>query len=51
MSKKYLILGGPAAARLKTLSEEDEIIIPGGFISVGSYEYYRDLTTGREPIV
>ena len=56
MSKKYLIVGGvtgglSAAERLRILSEEDEIIIAGGFMSVRSYEYCRDLTTGREAIV
>jgi siroheme synthase (precorrin-2 oxidase/ferrochelatase) len=40
MSKKYLIVGGgAAAARLKTLCEENKIITVAGFISVPSYEY------------
>jgi rhodanese-related sulfurtransferase len=40
-----------AVLALQSKGYNDVYNIAGGFMGVRSYEYYRDLTTGREPIV
>ncbi|NOR56367.1 MAG: pyridine nucleotide-disulfide oxidoreductase [Sulfurovum sp.] len=40
-----------AALTLQSKGYKEVYNIAGGFIGVRSYEYYRDLVTGREPIV
>ena len=40
-----------AVLTLQSKGYKEVYNIAGGFIGVRSYEYYRDLVTGREPIV